>query len=291
MAEECNVVKKNLGLGRCNTLPSMPRTQITTPMNWKIPKATLDAGSAAIETYIQDAMLAPLGERIYLWPNFSSFENISEEATYQDTPLSYKKVRDGNYRFRFGISENMCIHKAMYTHRASSGRVIIVDIENQMIGTKNSAGDFMGLTINGLNTEKFKFNDGSVATESPILVALANNKELDKDGALIEADFVGTLNRLVDVELTVVGTPSATTIVVDVKVKCDGTPLNGLVVGDFILLKNDGTSQTITSLAEVDGRYTLSGTGWVSGSLDLDTPDQLSIQAYESLGPVTITIS
>lgn len=209
--------KKNLGLSNCNEFPGLLSGMIETNVDFAIPAATLASGAAAVQTYLQDALLDPIADRIYYWPPFASFEDVSEEAVYQDTPLRYRKVRDGNYRFRFGISENMCLHKAMFTHRRNSGRVFLVDQDGNLIGTELSNGDFAGFSIALLNTEKLKFNDGSVASESPILVALSNNIELDKNGEMFDASsFINELYRIVDVELTIVGSPSATTIVVDV---------------------------------------------------------------------------
>lgn len=283
MADNCDVVKKALGLSSCNKLPNMPRTIITTPMNFK---ATPE--EAADPEFWQDAILAGRANRIFLWPNFITFENISEEAIYEDTPLAYVAVRDGNYRFRFGIKESLCLHKAMFTHRATSGRAFILDIENQLIGTQDADGNFYGFTIQLLNTEKLMFSDGSVSSKSPIVLALANNKELDQDGAMIDGSFVNTLNRLTDVTITVTSADD-TDIVAKIEVSCDGTPLSGLILADFVLLDANGDPQNIDSITENDGVYTLTGTGLESGTLSLDPPSSLSIQAYES-NVATVTI-
>ena len=203
---ECNVLKKNLGVSLCNKMPEMLIGMITTPNNFVIPAATL-ADPVLLLEFLNEATLAPAAERIYLWPDFKSFENISTEAVYEDTPLSYIPVRDGQYRFRFGIRENLCLHKAMYTHRSNTGRAIFIDSENQLLLTETSEGDAMGIKMQLLHTEKLLFNDGSVATKSPILVALQNNKEIDKSGILVSFDNVGELNRIVDAKLTVIGAP------------------------------------------------------------------------------------
>lgn len=289
----CNVTKGNLGLSQCNKLPQMIVGMITTPADFSIPAATY-AVEADLLTYLNAALLDPAADRIYLWPNFRTFENISTEAVYEDTPMAYLPVRDGDYRFKFGIKENLCLHKKMYTHRASNGRVILIDNENQLIGTELSDGSFAGLTMQMLHTEKFMFNDGSVSTKSPIVIALQNNKELDKDGSILQADFVGELYRIVDVTLTIVGTPTTSSIVVDVAAECDGTAITGLVVADFNLTDDDdGANHAISSATEsstVPGRYTLAGTAFEDSVLNLDAPDVLSIQAYESTGGVAVTI-
>lgn len=290
---ECDVVKKNLGVSRCNKMPEMPVGMITTPKDFKIPAATL-SDPAALLTFLQDALLAPAGERIYYWPEFKTVENISQEAVYEDSVLAYLPVRDGNYRWRFGIRENLCLHKAMYTHRASSGRAIIIDSENQLLLSETAEGDGVGFSIQLLHTEKLIFNDGSVATKSPIVLALSNNKELDKSGIIIPFDNFAELYRIVDIKLKVVGSSSATTIVVDAAAECDATPLAGLVKDDFLLLTAAGVAQVITTAVEdpnIPGRYTLTGAAFVSGTLSTVPPSELSVQAYESLTPVAITVT
>lgn len=279
----CNVIKKNLGVSKCVKLPQLFSGMFTTPLGWSVPAATLELGDAAIQAFFQDAMIDPdLSKRIYLWPNFVGFEDAKEDAVYEETPLSDLKVRDGKYRWRFQVQQDLCLHRAMYTHNGGNQRVILLDVENQLFGMLNAVGDLQGFTLSLLNVEKLVISDGSVATKTPIYIVLKNSKQVDKQGVVMDGDFVDDLTKLTDVEITVVGTSTATQIKVTVKVDCDGTPVLGLVVGDFVLLKADGTTQTITSVVEANGVYTLAGVGLVTGTLTTVTPDLLSIQAYES---------
>lgn len=277
---DCNTIKKPLGVTRCNKLPAMPKTMITTALGFKFTAAQV-ASPALMEAALQAAILAGQATRVHVWPNFVSFENISEEPVYEETPLAFIPVRDGNYRFRFGIKQSLCLHKAMFSHRASSGRAFLFDVENQLVGTTDSDGNFMGFTIQLLHTEKLMISDGTVSTKSPIVLALADNKELDESGGIVDAPFVNTVSRLTEVTLTIVSA-SETEIVVTVEVTCDGTPVNGLVAADFVLLDEDGDAQTITGASEEDGTYTLTGAGLVDGTLNLDEPADLSVQAYEA---------
>lgn len=285
---DCNTAKKNIGLTNCNRLPAMLRGMITTPEDFKLTPTNLASDSAA-KTALQNAILNPLASRIFLWPFFVAYENISEEAVFEDNPLAYMHVRDGNYRFRFMAKESLYLHKNMYTHRANSGRAYLFDIENQLIGTKDADGNFYGLKINTLATEKFQFSDGSNTTKSPIVLALANNLELDLDGGIIQAGFVNTLERLVSVKITIVSATS-TTIKAKVAVEGDDTPVNGLALADFVLTTTAGAAQTITGMTEVNGEYTLTGTAFVDGFLDLKDPNVLSIQAYEAVAPATVDV-
>lgn len=286
---DCNTRKTPLGVTRCNKLPAMPKSMIVTPIGFKFTAAQV-ASATLMEAALQAAILAGEATRVHCWPNFVSFENISEDAVYEETPLAYLAVRDGNYRFRFSLKESLCLHKSMFTHRANSGRAFLFDVENQLIGTLDSDGNFYGFTIQLLHTEKMVISDGSVSTKSPIVLALADNKELDAEGALVDAPYVNTVDKLTDVELTIVSATSSE-IVVDAKITCDGSALNGLVLADFVLLDDAGAAQSIATATEVDGRYTLTATTtFADGTLNLDDPDQLSIQAYEAQA-VEVTIA
>lgn len=286
------VVKKNLGLSLCNDFPAQLKSMIETPLNFKIPVATA-ADPALLKAFLQDAMLAPNGNgRIWFWPDFDDGEDQSQDAVYSDKPLSYRKVRDGNYRFLFKITQNLCLHKAFESHRTRTGRVILLDSNDKFIGTLSSDGAYvMGFRLDMIDTQKLKFSNGTDPSESPILVALKNNLELDRNGVMFSGSFYGELNRLTDVAITVVSS-IATKVVVNVNQSCDGTPLLGLVVGDFVMKKaSDGTAQTITSIIDNgDGSYQLNGTGLVTGTIELDAAASLSIEAYETLEPTDFTV-
>lgn len=288
MAEECADNRENLGLSRCKNLPSQFKGMFTVPKNLRF-----TATQAATASFWQDLIKSGRATRVYLWPEFDMMENLSEETTYEDTSLSYLKVRDGQYRFKFSIHQSMCLHKAMFTHASSNGRVVLFDQQNQLLVTQTGTDEYAGLNLQLLNPEKLMINDGSVTTKSPIMVALRDNLEIDENGYTIKVNFLGSLERLTDVDVAVIGTPTATSIVVSVKASCDGTHISGLVVADFVKLTAAGATQSITSATEdADAEtYSLVGTGWTTGSINLVAAEDLSIDAYESTGAATVTIA
>jgi hypothetical protein len=246
----CDIRKIPLKPGKCIDLPGLITSMIVTSDDFKATPAQIGN-----ETFWQNSALQQNGE-FHIWPYFDMFENISEEAVYEDTPLSYLNVRDGNYRFKFHIAQGLCLHKAMFTHRAKSGRAFLFDNEGNLMGTKDSAGNFYGFSIQLLNTEKLVFSDGSVATKSPIVLALRNNKELDRNGYMLKADWFYTLPRIQDV--TIAGNQTgALEITFTVTSTCDGTPITGLVLADFQFFGTVGTP-AITAGAN-PGQYILTG--------------------------------
>lgn len=286
--------KKNFGLSNCPKFPQLPAGMITTADDFSIPAATM-ADPVLLLAYLQAAILDPAEDRIHYWPDFDTFENASTEQQYEDGPLSLLPTFDGNYRFRFGIAQSLCTHKAMFTHRANKGRVIIIDKENQLNVTELSDGTFAGFKIQLLHTEKLIINDGTVATKSPIFVALRNNKEWDKNGAIFTLDTVTELLRIMDVEVTVFSITDAGEITVDVKTECDQTAVTGLLTADFVYKNAAGAEVVITAatpVAATPGRYVLTQAGdlFVDGTVDLRAPDVLSIEAYESVAPAAVNI-
>lgn len=295
---ECATRKKNIALSKCNKLPGLAKMMVETPDDFFFTPANI-LTAAAFKTAVQALLVDDYADRGYLYPPFMTFTNNSQATVFEETPLGRRKVIDGQYRFNFGISENICIHKAMYTHQATSGvRVFIIDHKNQWWGTEDESGNFLGLTIAMLDTEKFFLNDGAAVTKSPINVDLLDNTELDQDGVILSGDIGKIVNqviRLADVVITVVTITDAGDIDISVTAECDGTAISGLVVADFIYLNAAGVAvviSTATESATIPGQYKLTQASdlFVDGTVNITTPALLSIKAYESTGAAAVNI-
>ena len=110
---------------------------------------------------------------------------------------------------------------------------------------------------------------------------------------MIDGDLVNELNAIVDVTLTLVGSVSSSTIVVDVALSCDDSPLSGLIAADFLLLTDAGAAQTKTAVESttVPGRYTLTaGSAFVDGTLSLVPAASISVEAYEAENTLTVNV-
>jgi hypothetical protein len=286
---DCLILKKNLGLSKCNLLPSLIKGMITTPRGFSI-----TAANALLTAQWQNALLTSPATRIYFWPLFKEFKDNSEKTIYEENELASLKVRDGKFRFQFAIKESLCLHKAMQTHGGNAtGRAFLIDVENNIIGTSNDNGaTFIGLDLELLNPEKLVFSDGKVSTKSPLYVVLSDNKELDVNGMIVASvPLSATLNRLTDVTVAQVGNLAATIVQATVKVSCDGTSVDGLVAGDFSIKTAAGVVHAITTCAQdpVTGIYSLTSAAAVVGDiLSIVGPAALSIQAYEAGNTVVI---
>jgi hypothetical protein len=300
MSATCSTSKKNLGKSKCVQLPKLMRGMITTPESFKLAPSDY-ATQDALKTALQSLILNPINSRGYLWPLFSNVEDVSETAQYEDTPLSVIPIRDGQYRYKPMINKNLCLHKAMFSHRAvNEGRVFFLDLDNQLFGTEDEAGNIMGFKIGLLHTEKLRISNGSNSTVSPIYVVLSDNEEIDRSGVLIDGSAVNTVERLTDVSITSAGAQVTTGFKVDVKQSCDGVPVSGLLVADFVMYATDGvTVQTIASAAEdanTPGRYNIlapaggSPNPFEDGTLTLRAPSALTVKAYECNTPLTVDV-
>jgi hypothetical protein len=284
------VTKENLGKSICTNLPQLPRGMFTVPEDFEAtPTEAIDPA------FWQAAMKDAKAVRIYLWPFFVQFDDASEAAVYEETPLSDLTVRDGKYRFRPYVKQDLCLHRAMYTHRANGGRVIWVDVAGNLFGTEKENGNFTGYLISNLNTEKLVISNGTVSSKSPIYVVQADNRELDAHGVMYDASaFINTLQRLTDVKLTLVGAIAADSFQVQVSQVCDGQGVSGLAKEDFLYKKtSDGTRQNLLAATEdpdTEGLYTLTNAAFVDGTINLVSAATLTIDAYESVGAVAVNV-
>jgi len=297
MSIECNVVKQNLGMSKCNKLPQLYSGMITTPLTFSI-SAVNAADPALLLTALQTAIKNGIATRCYKWPDFATVEAVNEDAVYEENPLMDIPVRDGKYRWRVGIAKNLCFHKAAYSHRGGDQRVFFIDIEGNLFCTKLSDGTYAGFKVSMLNTEKLMISDGQVATKSPIYIVLSNNKEIDKNGYLLDGSNLGELIPLTDVTLTIspAAIEDATILDVAVKVSCDDTPVSGLVAADFTIVDANGDAQVPTTpgveTPAGSGIYRfIKSTNFVAGEVDLVAASALSVDAYESTGAAAFTIA
>ena len=164
---------KNLGVSQCKNTPQILKGIITTSEDF-----TITAVEAATSTAWQTAIKADVNARIYMWPQWAkSFEDVSSEQTLEETPLATMDASPGQHRWNLGYVENLELHKAMYSHRNTGGRVFLIDRKNNIIGTSDDSGTTLkGLLLDVLLPQKLKLSDGTVSTKTIVGVYCNNNK-------------------------------------------------------------------------------------------------------------------
>lgn len=287
MALDCITQEQSIGASACKQFPQAIESIIKTPLGF-----TITAEEAEDVANWQDAVLESAANRVHVFPLAHEFENLSEEATRAASNLGKEvTVRLGQYRFRLSFRENLEIHKAIYSHLGSAGRVFLVDINKKLIGTSDDGGiTLKGFLLDQFAPEKIQFGDGSTPSLSPVYLSLANNEELDVSGYQMRFNTqLIALKPLTTVQLAE-GTPaaSATAFVVSVKSIYDNVGITGLLAADFV--KADGISTAVFATDNGDGTYSFTGTGMTTGTITLRAADLLTVQAYESAGLATISI-
>ena len=292
-ALDCSGEVLNLGVSKCKKIPKLIKGIITTAETY-----TITAVLAASSTQWQTDIKAAINARIYLWPQWAkSNEDISSEQIVEETPLSIMGVSPGQHRWKLGYTENLELHKAMYSHRNTGGRVILIDQENKIIFTSDDSGATLkGFLLDNLLTEKLKLSDGTVSSKTIVGVYLADNTELDERGYMVEATFVNSLIPLTSVDITIAAAPvpSPTAFNFSVASALDGVPIIGLVQADLLFLTAAGVNQdsTIDTVTEpaANGDYVIAGTAMATGTLSLVLPSALTLDAYESSGAQVVTV-
>lgn len=286
MALSCETNLKNVGASACKKFPTALAGFIKTPLNFTIPIASILTASEW-----QDAIVAAAGVRVHMFPESFDYTNESEEPQRQTSSTGKQRtVRVGEYRFRFLFDVNLEQHKAIYSHIGSAGRIFFIDSNKKLIFTTTDEVNARGFLLGEFQPEKAQFGTGSEISVSPVYLTLQDNTEFDVNGQQVEfASQFAALNPLTDVKLAQVGTASATAITVSVKSALDEVGIVGLIQADFNLTGVGGSPSGVTD--NNDGTYTIAGTGMGSGNIDLVAADQLSITAYESSGPVAITVT
>ena len=287
--EDCLVTPKNIGPGKCISLPGQPRFMITTPRNFSL---TLE--EAASITAWQAALLASPSSRIYLWPNFFSSKPNDEKTSYEESTLGTQFVKRGRKKYEIEIVQSLCLHKAMYSHSSiSQQRVFIGDTNDNVFGTINSDGEFCGFDSEMLDVDNLTTNDGKVTSKTPIYLVLANANEQNINGHMVSlAAFRPSLLPLTDVDLAQVGEATDSLIKISVKVSCDGTNVEGLEAADFDVLDSSG-DPIVHTVSYANGVYSLASATLFADddTVTLVAAASLSVPGYEATNTVIVVVT
>jgi hypothetical protein len=274
----------------CNKVIAPTAKLLLTTYDFEIASADLANTKATYTTAIEAETMFPL-------PLIEQTDNNSEEPVYFTSDITGKqtKVRESKQNHTHRIMFNACLHKRLKNgFDGATMRVIEVDNNEVLIGTTPDNIKFIGQEVL-VSVDDWVPAAGDTPAFTPIRLNFNVNEERQRNIATVESDFGALeLNGVQPATLATVGTPNATTIVVDVKTACDGVGINGLLVGDFIFLESDGITEEVISTATpdgtIDGRYTLSATAFTNDG-NLNLRDVVNVgEAYYKGTAITITI-
>lgn len=281
----CSQNLLNVGRSDCKLNVSALVGFIKVPSDFSIPVADL-----ADATELQAAILADKSTRIYMFPTGVDFVDNSEEAQIEETPLGKSIfIRDGQYRWSISFNENFELFKAMYSHNNTSGAMIFIDKDGKMLyrSTDNNT-NAKGIDIDLFLIEKLKIDGAAASTKEMVSVRLTNSKQISVQGELLDvSDWIDDVAPLTTVDVKLVGTATASNVVVTVTSSLDGRGLSGLVPADFAD-STIGTITTATPDAAIAGQYDLAGT-FTDGDVQLIAASLLSVPGFEQDTPLAIT--
>ena len=248
----------------------------------------------------QDAVKA---KQIFPLMGIMETDDNTEEVSYYESPQGSKvKLRDGKYIYTYKFYLSLAQHKELQKFSSAKLRYFIIDAKNQIRGYSPDGTEIKGYSIQTFEAEKMQPASADTPAFSPISIVEQNASQWNGFGAVISPNWEAEgLSSLTNVDLSIVGTPSATTIVVNVGAKIGLNPdgsdslvaITGIAPADFVVLKaTDGSTQTVTYVDNGDGTYTGTGTSLVSGSVNLKAPSAMASSGLliESTGAVDFTI-
>ena len=221
-----------------------------------------------------------------LFPKMFNFEAAPTEAAYEETNYAVSKNNQGKYGWRIFYNKNLEVHKNMYSWDGDLDPIILFDDQGKMQSRQIGTDEYGGMTLQTFSVENQTIDEN--ATKTPIRILLDDASEWNVDGAVFNQTFLKQVKSLSTVDLAESGSSTATLVTVDVTTENNGSPVRGLVVGDFTFGGN-----TIDSLTEPSaGQYALVGVGMTTDDLNLVTaPNITGNQFIESSAAITITIA
>ena len=233
--------------------------------------------------------------------DMQEIENQSEETTYQTTSLGIdNRLRDGKYKFLYSFLLTLKQHQELQKFSSANLRYFRVDERNQILGYSPDGTTVKGFSISTFEAEKMGIASADSVAYSPVKITESSPAQLNSFGINIAPTWeVASLSSLTNVDVDVVGTPTATEIVLNVGANVGLNPdgskalveITGLLSADFVVKTTAGATQTVTFTDNDDGTYTGVGTGLVSGTADIVDPTALSDGLLiESTGAADVSI-
>jgi hypothetical protein len=288
---------QNTGFDKCNTNLGAIKLIILTTESFTI---STEANAKLLATWtagIQSKTVFPL-------PTVWSATDQSEKDTYETSPLGMKKLgKEGTYGGEYLLDAPLGMQIALRSFNGADLRVFYVDVNGNILGMSLDGTILKGFKVGMFQCEGMN-NVVAAGETRKIVVNVWEDTPTDRDdyGVMVTPTAFNPLELegLKDLTLTIVGTPTSSSIVVDVKTSYGQVGLSGLIVADFIEETALGVGHTIntaTESATVAGRYTLASTAaYVTADVlylaHTGTPvgaPHLSIAGYEGAGSVVVT--
>lgn len=289
----CSTVLKNVGQSDCNVDVGFDIGHIFVPRGTEI---DTEANAKLLATW-QTGIQAAVGTRFYPLPPSVKQEFTGDEPVYETLAQGAESYLYTNTsKDRFFINANILTPTFIGNMNALNNGIwaaYIYTSNGYIKGKTTDDTKFLPIDVDVRIEPQRKATDAEGA-HLPYTVRLVDYKDWNETGAIIDPSFTPStdLEGLLDVDLAVSGTPTAIEIIILATTNLNGIAVTGLVVGDFLDLKADGTEQAPASVTESpDGTYTFVNVAQVTGSMSLQIPETMTTEGYESSGAVSFTVT
>lgn len=245
-----------------------------------------DATVDDLSTWITKQNLLP-AERTYIIQDFDAVEWASDEMVRSDGNMQKRrKIRDGNRSVTVMMEDlPSCIQNALKTHDRTTAYANIITTKKWILGESSD----------GIVTEPYEVDvfidavnpaSGKDAPDNyPVIVEFREPEKLyTKRVRITTFNPLRDIKGIEDIYFVVVGTPTATEIVVRALGICDDRPITELVEADFVAQAGQ------TGITIVNNVYTIAGAGMVTGEVILENQPTMTTKNIESPVATSFTI-
>lgn len=283
MSNKCALNPENLRNPACKDEVGYPTKAV-----FHFNKAGFTLADAEVEANWLDKLAETPNERYYVL-EVDAYEITKEEDVVQTTNTGKEfQVRAGKTTYKFTvISPSFCFVNALKSFNNREAYMFVVTSNNQILGYSD------GTNIRGVSVNLMA-GDFELATDDKTLSqAKLSAKATEPINAAVGQTWsTQSIEGVTDCIANILSATS-TVITTEILTDCDGTSITGLVTADFLVTEADGTPITIVA-AEIPtttgSKYTLTGTGLVTGDLVGLKPPYTTTKLYETPTMVAISV-
>jgi len=218
-------------------------------------------------------------------------ELANSEATYYEARTVKEKTKKARKGIKFHHHLDMYSDAALASYEGSEYTRIVEIKEDGRFTTVLENGKWKGQKMSdflvGMNEDSTVGGDPSKTTAE---VVYADADAIRKGGQMLIPDFdLETYQGIYNVVFVI--TSQSATEIKATAVNYDGNEVKGLALADFKLLTTVNAPQTITAASYVNGEYVLTGSAFVSGTLNTNGVVLQAEISYEGESAVTVTIT
>jgi hypothetical protein len=281
----CSTLIKNTGLSDCNVDVGFDVGHVFVPRGTEI---DTEANAKLLATW-QTLIQADVGTRIYPVPPSVKQEPTADEPVYETLSQGAEQYLYTNTnKDRFFISASILTPTFVSNMNSLNNGIwaAYAFTSNGFIRGKSIDGvKFLPMDCTVRIEPQRKATDAEGA-HLPYTVRFDDYKDWNENGAIVDPVFNPStdLEGLVNVNLAVSGTPTATELILVATTELNDIAVTGLVVADFLIKTAAGAEQAPSSVTESPtGTYTFVTSGQVTGTANLQLPSAMTTEGYEGV--------